>query len=84
MKVGIDYKEIDLSKEEHDYYKEIVKQTGDKEFFKDLFEVDDRGFITMIKPKTNVPWVVLFFVQQIMISQRLRLIDNFILKQGKK
>ena len=84
MKVGIDYKEVDISKEEHEYYKEIVKQVGDKECFKELFDVDDRGFITTIRPKTNVPWAVLFFLQQIMISQRLRLIDNFVSKQEKK
>lgn len=86
MKVGIDYKEVDLLEEEFEYYKEISKQFGaqSKDFFKDLFETDARGFITIIKPKNSVPWVVLFFVQQVMISQRLRLIDSFMSKQEKK
>ena len=88
MKIGIDFQEVDISEEEYEYYKEILKQLGDnpnpRDHFKDLFWTDDRGFITTIRPKTNVPWVVLFFIQQLMISQRLRLIDDFVLKQEKK
>jgi hypothetical protein len=82
MKV-IDHKKIDITDEEYEYYKEIVKYfTKDNndgtEFFHDLFDVDSNGFITIIKPKLSfpVPWAVLFFLQQVMISQRLRLFDN--------
>ncbi len=86
MKIGIDFQEVDISEEEYEYYKEILKQLGNgaKDHFKDLFYADDRGFITIIKPKNNVPWIVLFFIQQLMISQRLRIIDDFVLKQEKK
>lgn len=89
MKVAIDYQSVDVSKEEHDYYQELIKQlTSDeidgKEYFRDLFSTDDHGFITIIKPKNSIPWVVLFFVQQLMISQRLRAIDDFMIKQEKK
>ena len=89
MKVAIDYQSVDISKEEHDYYKELVKQlTSDeidgKEYFRELFSTDDRGFITLIKPKNSIPWVVLFFIQQVMISQRLRAMDDFMIKQEKK
>ena len=89
MKVAIDYQNVDISKEEYEYYQELIKQlTADnidgKEYFRDLFNTDDRGFITLIKPKNSIPWVILFFVQQIMISQRLRIMDDFIIKQEKK
>jgi hypothetical protein len=89
MKIAIDYQEVDVSKEEADYYKEIVsklttKEMEGKEYFRELFQTDDRGFITIIKPKNSIPWIVLYFVQQIQISQRLRLIDDFVNKQEKK
>lgn len=90
MKVAIDYQNVDLSKEENDYYQELIKQlaengnTDGKEYFRDLFATDDRGFITIIKPKNSIPWIVLFFIQQVMINQRLRTIDDFMIKQEKK
>lgn len=89
MKIAIDYQEVDVSKEEADYYKEIVaqlttKEIAGKEYFSNLFQTDDRGFITIIKPKNSIPWIVIHFIQQIQISQRLRLIDDFINKQEKK
>jgi hypothetical protein len=89
MKIAIDYQEVDVSKEEADYYKEIVsqlttKELNGKEYFSNLFQTDHRGFITIIKPKNSIPWVVIHFIQQIQISQRLRLIDDFINKQEKK
>jgi len=79
----IDYKKIDMTENEFNYYKHLVEIFTDKEknisgniYFKDLFDVDENGFITLIKTEKSVPWAVLFFIQQIMISQRLRLTDN--------
>ena len=77
----IDYQKVDITDEEFTYYKELVTQTTDdkikgEDFFRDLFKTDDDGFITIITPKKSIPWVILFFVQQVMINQRLRYIDR--------
>lgn len=78
---AIAYRRVDMTDQEFSYYKELVSQftkDNDKgeEFFKDLFESDDDGFITFIKPNKPTPWAIIFFMQQVMITQRLRIIDN--------
>lgn len=80
MKV-IDYQKVDITDAEYVYYQELVAQTTtDKfkgeEYFRDLFKTDEDGFITIITPKKSIPWAILFFVQQVMINQRLRYIDR--------
>lgn len=77
----IDYKQVDLSDLEFDYYNHLVKIFSDDNnsgsiYFKDLFEVDDDGLITIIKTEKSVPWAILFFVQQVMINQRLRVSED--------
>jgi len=79
----IDYKKVNMSEEEFNYYKHLVEIFTDKEknisgsvYFKDLFDVDENGFITLIKTEKSVPWAILFFIQQLMISQRLRFTDD--------
>ena len=83
MHKTIDYKKVDISDAEYDYYKELVNRFSDKSkningdvYFRDLFETDEDGFITLIKTEKSIPWAILFFIQQIMISQRLRFIDD--------
>ena len=78
----IDNKKVSITDEEFDYYLELVRLLSDDTFngasyFEGLFEVDDEGFITIIKPTKTIPQVVLFFCQQVMIAQRLRYIDEF-------
>ena len=75
---AIDYKKIDISAEEYKYYQELIKTLGDDGagYFRGLFEVDGRGFITTIRTNKNIPWAVLVFLQQIQINQRLRVIDE--------
>jgi len=78
------YKQVDISDEEFKYYKSMVKSYSEGEdLFRDIFETDDSGFITLITPRENIPWAVLFFIQNVMINQRLRIIDKF-RKQEKK
>ena len=77
----IDYQKVDITDEEFTYYKELVIQATDdktkgEDFFRDLFKTDEDGFITIITPKKSIPCVILFFVQQVMINQRLRYIDR--------
>lgn len=71
-----------MADEEYEYYCEIVKSFSTDTFngasyFEGLFEVDKEGFITLIKPTKSIPHLVLFFCQQLMISQRLRYIDEW-------
>jgi len=78
---AIAYSKVEMTDQEYAYYKELVSQfTDDKdkgeELFKGLFESDDDGFITLISPKQTIPWAILFFIQQLMLNQRLRIIDD--------
>ena len=80
---SIDYKKVNLSDEEFEYYNELVKQFAEPEHglkgdecFRDLFETDADGNIILIVPKRTIPWVALHFVQQVQISQRLRVMDG--------
>lgn len=77
----IDYKKVDMSDDEYSYYKHLIKIFSDKDingdvYFKNLFDVDKSGLITLIKTEKSVPWAILFFMQQLMLSQRLRSIDK--------
>lgn len=76
-------KEVQVSENEFKYYEYLSEKLSDKEknivgadYFNDLFEVDTNGFIVQIKPEKSVPWAVIFFVQQVMINQRLRMLEG--------
>lgn len=91
MAKSIDYKKVEMSDAEFDYYKYLVDLFTDEEnnidgrdYFKDLFEVDEDGFIILIKTDKSIPWSILFFMQQVMISQRLRIIDKLRKSGGLK
>lgn len=71
------YKPVDMADEEFAYYKALVKKYNGEQHFVDLFQTDEEGFITLLTPKNAVPWEILFFVQNVMINQRLRVIDKF-------
>ncbi len=79
----IDHKGVDLTDEEWQYYQDIVKEFTNGPFsgrdqFRDIFEVDEDGCITMIRPplKRQVGWAVIFFLQNLMINQRLRRMES--------
>jgi hypothetical protein len=83
----IDYKEVDMTNEEYTYYQQIVKEFSSgtysgKEQFRDTFEVDDDGCIVLIKPplKKQVAWAVLFFLQNLMINQRIRRVERWVME----
>ena len=64
-----------------EYYEKLVDIYGDdkhkgEDYFVDLFETDKDGVITSITPIKSVPWAVLFFVQNLMINQRLSRIEK--------
>lgn len=86
MKV-IDYKKVNMTDAEFSYYKQLVNKFTEKEnnvsgeyFFKDTFNTDSDGNIILIKTEKSVPWAVLFFLQQLMINQRMRMNDKLIEK----
>ena len=81
----IDYKGVEMTNEEYEYYKEVVDSFSDgtysgREQFRDVFNVDDDGCITMIKPplRKQIAWAVLFFLQNLMINQRIRRMEKYI------
>lgn len=85
MKRIIDYKSVDITDEEWDYYNEIVKEFSTptysgKEQFRGTFEVDGDGCISIINPplKKEVAWVVILFLQNLMINQRLRRVERWV------
>ena len=85
MKVVIDFKQVEMIEEEYDYYNKIVNEftigvRNGKEQFHDLFDVDMDGCITFIRPslKNEVAWATLFFLQTLMINQRLRRMEKWV------
>lgn len=79
----IDHKQIDMTDEEFTYYGKLVAEftvgmSNGKDQFRDLFDVDGEGCITFIHPpiKRQIGWGILFFVQNLMINQRLRRMEH--------
>lgn len=79
----IDHKSVDMTDDELAYYKKLVNEftTGTnngKDQFRDLFDVDNDGCITFIHPpiRHQIGWGVLFFIQNLMINQRLRKMER--------
>ena len=77
---AIDFQKVEMSDEEFKYYQELVqKLTTDgikgSDYFRDLFQTDDNGLITIIKPSKPVPWDVIFFTQNLLVNQQLRSYD---------
>lgn len=87
----VDYKALDMNDEEFEYYKKIVQEftygehLGEEQFH-DIFDVDEDGCIKFIRPnlKKSVGWAVLFFLQNLMINQRLRRMEKKLLERLKK
>lgn len=87
MKQYIGGKEVNVSENEFNYFLSLIdkftdeeKNINGEEYFIDLFDVDKNGFIVSITPKKSVPWAALFFVQQLMINQRLEMCDRYLEK----
>ncbi|MFA5048438.1 MAG: hypothetical protein WC516_05455 [Patescibacteria group bacterium] len=79
----IDYKRIEMIPEECEYYNKLVQEFtfgtyNGKDQFHDMFDVDDDGCISLIRPplKKEVGWAVIVFLQNLMINQRLRRLEK--------
>lgn len=71
-------RKIELSNDEFEYYKQLEGAYG-KNIFYGLFETDkDSGKIIGIKPpvSTPIPMIILFFLLNVQMNQRLRAIDG--------
>ena len=83
----IDFKSVDMEPEEYKYYQELIKEFtyghySGKDQFHDIFDVDDDGCITIIKPplKKEVGWAIIVFLQNLMINQRLRRMERRVME----
>lgn len=85
MKYVIDFKQVDMIEEEHQYYQQLVKefsfgQINGKMYFHDVFDVDEDGCISIIRPplKTEIPWAIILFLQNTMLNQRIRRMEKWV------
>lgn len=74
----IDSKRVDLTDDEWSLYENIcASYKHGKDLFRDLFETDDNGIIVFLKPpKKMFSMEVVIFLQNLMIHQHLRKINN--------
>lgn len=68
---------LDLTDEEYEYYLEIEKTFG-KSALLGMFETDRRGQITIISPSpaSPTPTMLIFFLLNIQLNQKLRSLEN--------
>jgi len=81
----IDFKQVEITKEEFKYYNQLVKSFTNgtysgKNMFHDMFDVDLEGCITVIRPPLGkeVAWAAILFLQNLMINQRLRRMESWV------
>lgn len=74
----IDNKRIDLTDDEWRLYESICgSYKQGKDLFRDLFETDENGIIVFLKPpKKMFSMEVVIYLQNIMLHQHLRKINN--------
>ena len=74
-------KRLDLNDNEYDYYLDLKNQFGEDDF-RQIFDTDKNGIITAISPPVDrsVSLGILFFMLNIMMNQRLRMLDDKIAK----
>ena len=70
-------KRLDLSDEEYKYYCGLKDAFGEN-YFRGLFESDNNGVLTAVAPPIDreIPLVILFFVLNVMMNQRVRVLDS--------
>ena len=74
-----------MTKDEHEYFQQLSQNLSDNGVsisnqLRGVFEVDENGIIVIIKPipGRQIQWGLLFFLQNLMINQRLRRIEDFV------
>jgi hypothetical protein len=74
-------KKLFLDKSEYEYYLQI-KNSFNENYFNGLFLSDNDGIITAVTPSPTkqTPMVLIFFLLNVMMNQRLRNIDDGVSK----
>ena len=74
-------KKLFLDKNEHRYYLEL-KSSFNEKYFNGLFTSDNDGIITAVTPSATkqTPMILIFFLLNVMMNQRLRKIDDGVSK----
>lgn len=74
-------KRIDISNEEFEYYKLLSNKYG-SDVFRSLFETDKNGIVISVSPPLDgqTPMAAIFFMLNVMFTQRMRLLDAKIKK----
>jgi hypothetical protein len=74
-------KRLDLSDSEFQYYCNLKEQFGDSDFI-GLFQTDKNGMILSVNPPVNknISLGIIFFLLNIMMNQRIRVLDSKINK----
>tara|TARA_R100000152_G_C6750071_1_gene173697 strand:+ start:431 stop:721 length:291 start_codon:yes stop_codon:yes gene_type:complete len=72
-------KRLDLTDAEYEVYEKISDMVGKAEFY-DLFDTDKNGKIISVFPPIDkqVSMVVIYYLFNVMINQRVRLFDSLI------
>ncbi len=72
-------KRLDLTDAEYEVYEKISDMVGKSEFY-DLFDTDKNGKIISVFPPIDkqVSMVVIYYLFNVMINQRVRLFDSLI------
>lgn len=85
MIVPINHLPVEMTKDEHEYFQQLSQNLSDNGVsisnqLRGVFEVDENGIIVIIKPipGRQIQWGLLFFLQNLMINQRLRRIEDFV------
>lgn len=85
MRRVIDFKSVEMMDEEFEYYNKLVQEFtfgvyNGKDQFHDVFDVDEDGCISLIRPplKKEVGWAIIVFLQNLMINQRLRRMESWV------
>lgn len=75
----VDFKKVDMTKDELDLYQKIVKSytygpNKGEDFFKDLFETNDDGIILFLRPpsKKFISFEIYLFLMSLMQQQHIR------------
>jgi len=83
--VPINHLPVEMTNDEHDYFQQLSQNLSDNGIsisnqLRGAFDVDENGIILIIKPLPGkqIQWGVLFFLQNLMINQRLRKMENLI------
>ena len=74
-------KRLDLNDTEYRYYLQIREAVGERDFV-GLFETDKNGLITGIMPQVGqrINIMVIYFVLNVMVNQRVRILEGSIKK----